>query len=82
MEKIKSTCKYCNIERQFLTTTDIEEENYKIQQTGYWSEGTPFCERLNPVDKSNTPFLICDVSKEKQCGFYEPKKGEKIKNET
>jgi len=65
-----STCKYCNKEHTFLRTDDGDG---KIQQIGYWSKGTPFCERLKNRDKSMTPFLICDVSKEKQCGFYELK---------
>ena len=67
---MKSTCKYCNVEHIFLRTDDSDG---KIQQVGYWDNGTPFCERLKNREKSETPFLICDVSKEKECGFYEPK---------
>ena len=67
---MKSTCKHCKEEHIFLRTDDGDG---KIQQIGYWDKGTPFCNRLKNRDDSATPFLICDVSKEKSCGFYEEK---------
>jgi len=67
---MKSTCKYCNTERYFVIKN--LEENTDIAQVGIWSKGTPFCE-YHKRDPSATPFLICDVSNEKNCGLYEPK---------
>lgn len=69
---MKSTCRYCNIERIFLRTIDRDTDG-KIDQVGYWSKGTPFCEATGSVEERTGPYLICDIKNEKKCGLYEPK---------